>query len=80
LTRIPSEIYPAAMLYGCALLVAGKFDDASVAFLTASKQRPSNGCATQGRAEALAASGKSEAAVVLLNANSSAKPCQRPSL
>ncbi len=33
LTRMPSEIYAAAMLYGRALVEAKKFDDAAVAYL-----------------------------------------------
>src|ERR1019366_8236181 len=49
LTRLPSEIYPAAMLYGDALVLAGKFDAAAVAFLTASQQRPSDACSVTAR-------------------------------
>jgi hypothetical protein len=62
LTRVPSEIYPAAMLYGKALYEAGKFDDAAVAFLKAMKQRPSDPIARKARAEALIKAGKPEAA------------------
>lgn len=62
LTRVPSEIYPAAMLYGKALFGAGKFDDAAVAFLKALKQRPSDPAAQQARSEALVKAGKAEAA------------------
>jgi len=62
LTRVPSEIYPAAMLYGKALMGANKFDDAALAFLKALKQRPSDPAARQSRAEALIKAGKPEAA------------------
>ena len=62
LTRVPSEIYPAAMLYGKALFGAGKFDDAAVAFLKALKQRPSDPAARKARSEALIKAGKPEAA------------------
>jgi hypothetical protein len=62
LTRVPSEIYPAAMLDGQALFSANKFDDAAVAWLTALKQRPSDEMARRHRAEALAKAGKPEAA------------------
>jgi tetratricopeptide (TPR) repeat protein len=62
LTRVPSEIYPAAMLYGKALLAAGKFDDAAVAYLKALKQRPSDAPARKGRNEALIRAGKPDAA------------------
>ena len=61
LTRVPSEIYPAAMLYGEALYRANKFDDAAVAWLTALKQRPSDEIARNHRAEALTKAGKPEA-------------------
>jgi hypothetical protein len=77
LTGVPSEIYPAAMLYGYALTRAGKFDLASVAFLTASKQRPSDTCAAQARAEALVRSGKPEAAG-LLNTGIADRRCALP--
>jgi tetratricopeptide (TPR) repeat protein len=66
LTRVPSEIYPAAMLYGRALFEANKFDDAAVAFLKAMKQRPSDAVARKARAEALIKAGKPEAAESLL--------------
>jgi hypothetical protein len=62
LTRVPSEIYPAAMLYGKALFAAGKFDDAAVAFLKAIKQRPLDPAARKSRSEALIKAGKPEAA------------------
>lgn len=62
LTRVPSEIYTAAMLDGKALLTAGKFDAASVAFGAALKQRPEDERARLARAEALIKAGKPEAA------------------
>jgi hypothetical protein len=62
LTRVPSEIYPLAMLDGLALSRANKFDDSAVAYLTALKQRPSDESARRYRAEALTKAGKSEAA------------------
>lgn len=62
LTRVPSEIYPVAMLYGKALYRANKFDAAAVAFLTALKQRPSDKTARELRAGALVKAGKPEAA------------------
>jgi hypothetical protein len=62
LTRVPSEIYPAAMLQGLALYRANKFDDAAVAWLTALRQRPSDEMARTHRAEALTRAGKPEAA------------------
>ncbi len=62
LTRVPSEIYAAAMLYGHALLGANKFDDAAVAFLKALNQRPFDADAHRLRAEALIKAGKPEAA------------------
>ena len=61
LTRVPSEVYPAAILYGQALLGAGKFDEAAVAFLKALKQRPGDSVAKKLRSEALAKAGKPEA-------------------
>jgi tetratricopeptide (TPR) repeat protein len=61
LTRVASEVYPAAMLHGQALLASGKFDEAAVAFLKALKQRPSDPVARKLRAEALAKAGKPEA-------------------
>jgi hypothetical protein len=62
LTRVPSEIYAAAMLYGRALSEAGKFDDAAVAYLKALDQRRSDPAARKGRVEALIRAGKPEAA------------------
>jgi tetratricopeptide (TPR) repeat protein len=61
LTRVPSEIYPAALLEGLALYRANKFDDAAVAWLTALQQRPSDEMARTHRAEALTKAGKPEA-------------------
>jgi len=62
LTRVPSEIYPAALIDGLALLHAGKYDDAAVAFLAAQKQKPSSELAARWRKEALVKAGKAEAA------------------
>jgi len=62
LTRVPSEIYPLAMLYGQALFAAGKYDDAAVAYLKALQQRPSDSAARRARAAALIQAGKPEAA------------------
>jgi hypothetical protein len=62
LTRVPSEIYALAMLYGKALFAAGKFDSAAVSFLKAMDQRPSDAAARRARAEALIKAGKPEAA------------------
>jgi hypothetical protein len=62
LTRVPSEIYPAAMLDGLALYRAGKFDDSAVAYMRALEQRPSSPAAQKLRAEALTRAGKAEAA------------------
>jgi hypothetical protein len=62
LTRVPSEIYPVAMLDGQALYKANKFDDSAVAYLAALKQRPSDVAARKYRAEALTMAGKPEAA------------------
>jgi tetratricopeptide (TPR) repeat protein len=67
LTRMPSEIYPAAMLYGRALFDANRFDDAAVAWLKAMNQRPSDPAARKARAEALIKAGKPEAAQSLLD-------------
>ncbi len=57
LTRVPSEIYPSAVLSGKALLAAGKFDPAAVAFLKALQLRPTDEVAGL-RREALAKAGK----------------------
>lgn len=62
LTRVPSEIYPVAMLDGLALFRAGKFDASAVAYLAALKERPSDEVARKNRAEALTKAGKPEAA------------------
>ncbi len=61
LTRVPSEIYPLALLYGHALYQSKKYDDAAVAYLTALKQRPSDEVTAQLRADALVKAGKPEA-------------------
>lgn len=62
LTRVPSEIWAAAMLDGRALMAAGKFDDAAVAYLAALKVRPADQNALSARADALVKAGKAEAA------------------
>jgi hypothetical protein len=80
LTRMPSEIYPAAMLAGDALALAGKFDAAAVAFFTASQQRPSDACAARARAEALTRAGKSDAADLLLSSIAGKSTCRPPFL
>jgi len=61
LTRVPSEIYPAAVLCGRALFEAGKFDEAAVAYLKALKLRPSDSAVQKARSEALVKAGKPEA-------------------
>jgi hypothetical protein len=66
LTRMPSEIYPVAMLYGRALVLENRFDDAAVAFLAASKQRPAAEAARKARADALVKAGKPEAVEQIL--------------
>jgi tetratricopeptide (TPR) repeat protein len=67
LTRVPSEIYPVAILDGLALYRAAKFDDAALAFLSALKQRPSDQWALKYRSDALVKAGKPEAAGASLN-------------
>jgi hypothetical protein len=62
LTRIPSEIYPVAILYGRALADEKKFDDAALAFLTAARLRPSDPMPRKLRSAALVQAGKPEAA------------------
>ena len=62
LTRMPTEIYAAAILKGTELSRASKFDDAAVAFLIALKLRPSDKLALDARAGALVRAGKPEAA------------------
>ncbi len=62
LTRVPSEIYPAALLYGKALEREAKFDEAGVAFLAALKVRPSDELARKFRRDALIKAGKPDAA------------------
>ena len=66
LTRMPSEIYPVAMIHGHALVLENKFDDAAVAFLGALKERPSAEAARKARADALIRAGKPEAAERIL--------------
>jgi hypothetical protein len=61
LTRVPSEIYPAALLYGHALEQEKKFDEAAVAFLAALKVRPSDELAQKFREDALIKAGKRDA-------------------
>ena len=61
LTRVPSEIYPAALLYGLALEKEKKFDEAAVAFLAALKVRPSDELARKFRQDALLKAGKPDA-------------------
>ena len=61
LTRVPSEIYATAMLYGTALMEINKFDAAAVAFLAALRQHPSDERARKARAEALTRAGKADA-------------------
>ncbi len=58
LTRVPSEIYPVAMIYGRALVQSKKFDEAAVSFLIALRQRASDEWALKARAEALKQVGK----------------------
>lgn len=60
MTRIPSEIYPAAMLYGIALFQINKFDDAAVSFRKAILVRPSDARARKWRADAFEKAGKPE--------------------
>ena len=62
LTPFASEIYPAAILYGQALAAEKKYDAAAVAFLVATKQRPSAGLPQRLRADALVHAGKPDAA------------------
>jgi hypothetical protein len=67
LTRMPSEIFPAAMMDGHALVLENKFDAAAVAFLAALKERPSSEMARKARADALVQAGKPEAADQILH-------------
>jgi len=66
LTRMPSEIYPAALMDGQALVLENKFDAAAVAFLAALKERPSSEVARKARADALIKAGKPDAAGSIL--------------
>lgn len=62
LTRVPAEIYTAAVLEGVALDKAAKYDESAVAFLLALRQRADDPFATAGRRQALIKAGKPEAA------------------
>lgn len=66
LTRVPSDIFPAAMLDAKALFESGKYDDAAAIFLKAMKLRPSDPGVRTARAEALIKAGKEDAARELL--------------
>jgi len=66
LTRIPSDIFPAAMLDAKALFDSGKYDDAAAVYLKATKLRPSDPAVRKTRAEALIKAGKEDAARELL--------------
>jgi len=62
LTRVPSEIYPLAMLCGQALMAQNKFDVAAVEFGVALQQKSGDERARMARNEALVKAGKPEAA------------------
>jgi hypothetical protein len=66
LTRVPSDIFPAAMLDAKALFDSGKYDDAAAVYLKAMKLRPSDTGVRKARAEALTKAGKEHAARELL--------------
>ena len=66
LTRVPSDIFPAAMLDAKALFDSGKYDDAAAVYLKARKLRPSDAGVRKSRAEALTKAGKEDAARELL--------------
>jgi tetratricopeptide (TPR) repeat protein len=66
LTRVPSDIFPAAMLDARALFDSGKYDDAAAVYLKAMKLRPSDPSVRKARAEALTRAGKEDAARELL--------------
>jgi tetratricopeptide (TPR) repeat protein len=66
LTRVPSDIFPAAMLNAKALFDSGKYDDAAAVYLKAMKLRPSDAGVRKARAEALIKAGKEDAARELL--------------
>jgi len=66
LTRIPSDIFPAALLDAKALFDSGKYDDAAAVYLKAMKLRPSDPRVRKARAEALRKAGKEDAARELL--------------
>lgn len=67
LTRVPSDIFPAAMLSGRALFGLGKYDDAAVAYLQAMNLRPSDARVRKARADALIKAGKEDAGRELLH-------------
>lgn len=69
LTRVPSEIFPAAVLSGKALLDTNRFNEAAVVLLKALKQRPSDELARTLRAAALEKAGKPDAAEQLKRRN-----------
>ncbi len=66
LTRVPSDIFPAALLDAKALFDSGKYDDAAAVYLKAMKLRPSDPNVRKARAEALTKAGKEDAARELL--------------
>lgn len=66
LTRVPSDIFPAAMLDAKALFDSGKYDDSAAVYLKAMKLRPSDPDVRKARAEALTKAGKEDAARELL--------------
>jgi len=66
LTRVPSDIFPAAMLDAKALFDSGKYDDAAAVYLKAMKLCPSDLGVRKARAEALTKAGKEDAARELL--------------
>jgi tetratricopeptide (TPR) repeat protein len=67
LTRVPSDIFPAAMLDAKALFDSGKYDDAAAVYLKAMKLRPSDIAVRKARAAALSKAGKGDAARELLD-------------
>jgi tetratricopeptide (TPR) repeat protein len=66
LTRVPSDIFPAAMLDAKALFASGKYDEAAAVYLKATKLRPSDIAVRKARAAALIKAGKEDAARELL--------------
>jgi tetratricopeptide (TPR) repeat protein len=67
LTRVPSDIFPAAMLDAKALFDSGKYDEAAAVYLKAAKLRPSDMSLRRARAAALMKAGKEDAARELLD-------------